>query len=392
MQYSSLRTVAIIVAAGQGARAGGALAKQYQPIAGKPMLWYSMEALLTHPAIAAVQVVIHPQHGALYQESVALLQKSPQTQKLLPPVFGGEQRSDSVRAGMAALGVHTPDRVLIHDAARPFLSHAVIDGILAALTSDVAVVPALALHDTVRRLSDHRWSDVAREGLWRIQTPQAFPFAAFSAVINRAGNATDDAALWLAAGHQLIYSNGDESLRKVTTATDIAWAEQNIPTRSAVGMGFDVHALVPSGDRGTIRLGGIDIPCEYRLHGHSDADVLLHATVDALLGAIADGDIGQHFPPTDARWKGADSALFVTETLKKLRARGGMIQHLDLTLIGEVPKVSPHREAIRTRVAQLLEMPVAHVSMKATTTERLGFTGREEGIAAQAIATVVVPR
>lgn len=388
------RIFALVVAAGTGSRAGGELPKQYQPIAGKPMLRYAVEALATHPAITAVQVVIHPAHAECYRAAFSHDAERELSSKLLPPIHGGEQRSDSVRAGLATLVAHAPDYLLIHDAARPFLSHAVIDRIIEKLSPEHAVFPALPVHDTVRRRDGERWSEVSRDGLLRIQTPQAFPFAAFQNIIAR-GAATDDAAVWLAAGNQLVYVEGEEELRKVTTPNDIAWAEKNArltgTMRSVVGMGFDVHALIPSGAKGMMRLGGIDIPCPFRLEGHSDADVALHALVDALLGTITDGDIGQHFPPGDARWKGADSAVFVTETVKKVRARGGAIQHVDLTIICEAPKIAPHRDAMRACIAKLLDIPLGYVSVKATTTEKLGLTGRGEGIAAQAVVTVTLP-
>lgn len=302
--------------------------------------------------------------------------------------MGGAERADSVAAGLEALAQHNPEYVLIHDAARPFLSHAMIDRILGALSPDVGVVPALAVADTVRRLDGDTWSDVSRDGLMRVQTPQAFPFAALQKIY-ATGAASDDAAIWLAAGRKLAYVAGDEELRKVTTAEDIAWANARAGARRvAVGSGYDVHALIP-GD-GVIRLGGIDIAHTHKLDGHSDADVVLHAVVDALLGAISAGDIGSFFPPTDARWKGANSAIFIEEARAQVAARGGEIQHLDVTIIGERPKISPHREAMRERIAAMLKLPLSHVSVKATTTEKLGFTGREEGIACQAIATVLV--
>jgi 2-C-methyl-D-erythritol 4-phosphate cytidylyltransferase/2-C-methyl-D-erythritol 2,4-cyclodiphosphate synthase len=316
---------------------------------------------------------------------------------LLPPVIGGAERTDSVRAGLAALAQYQPDFVLIHDAARPFLTQAMIGNLIIELTADEAVLPALPVNDTVRRFEGGKWKDVNRAALMRMQTPQVFPYARIRELVDATKKpVTDEAALWLAAGGALRYVDGDEDLRKVTTSEDIVWAEHHASLtrnvrRTAVGMGFDVHALMPSGEKGTIRLAGLDIVHHHTLHGHSDADVVLHAIVDALLGSIAAGDIGSHFPPADARWKGADSAIFVAEAGAQVKARGGIIQHLDVTIIGEHPKVSPHREAMRARIAELLELPLSAVSVKATTTEKLGFTGREEGIAAQAVATVTLP-
>ncbi len=397
------RIYALIVAAGTGSRAGGDLPKQYHALGGRAMLRHSVEALLHHHAIAGVQVVIHPEHYDLYAQSVDGL-------ALLPQVYGGSERSDSVRAGLNALAPHQPDYVLIHDAARPFLSHAVLDALIAKLSPDGAAVPALAAADTLRRHVAGGWEEIPRAGVMRIQTPQAFPFAALRAVasgqchVTGKVNApvtchpspatfTDDAALWLAAGFALDYVHGSEELRKVTTAEDIAWAEKKFTasTRSVVGMGYDVHALVPAGEEGVIRLGGVEIVNAHKLHGHSDADVVLHAIVDALLGTVAEGDIGSHFPPTDARWKGADSRVFMEEARARVAAHGGVISHVDVTIIAERPKVAPHRDAMRAAIAVMLHVPIARVSVKATTTEKLGFTGREEGIACQAVATVSLP-
>lgn len=383
------RIYALIVAAGTGTRAGGDVPKQYQPLGGKMLLEHSAEALAHHPQIAGVQVVIHPKHQAWYNEIRHKL-------TLLPAAFGGAERSDSVAAGLAALAPYNPDYVLIHDAARPFLSAEMINVIIAKLSPQHAVLPAIPVVDTVRHYDKGEWRDVARDGLMRIQTPQAFPFAQLQEIYKNASGATttDDAALWLAAGKKLEYVMGAEELRKMTTAEDILWAEKkNASTRRvAVGMGYDVHALVPAGDNGVIRLGGIDIPSAHKLHGHSDADVVLHAIVDALLGALGEGDIGSHFPPSDPKWAGANSKIFIEEARARVHHRSGVIEHIDVTLVGERPKVAPHREAMREAIAALLHLPISHVSMKATTTEKLGFTGREEGIACHATATVTLPR
>lgn len=382
------RIYAIIVAAGTGSRAGGEVPKQYQRIAGKKLLRYSAEVLAHHPAIAGVQVVIHPNYQAYYNELK-------QHVTVLPAAFGGATRTESVAAGLEALSLYHPDYVLIHDAARPFLSSEIIDGLLEKLTPDRAAVPTLPVADTVRRYAEGAWSEVPRDGLMRIQTPQAFPYAALKKIYETATpGTTDDAALWLAAGHDLAYIPGAEELRKVTTANDMEWAKAHATPlrRTAVGLGFDVHAFVPAAEDGNIRIGGINIPSMKRLHGHSDADVVLHALVDALLGAIGDGDIGQHFNPSDERWRGADSRQFVAEALARVTARGGIIEHVDVTIIGERPKIAPHREAMREALAQMLHLPLAYVSIKATTTEKLGFTGREEGLAAQAVASVSLPQ
>ena len=405
----NLRIYALIVAAGAGARAGGDVPKQYQPIAGKPMLRYACETLSRYPGIMGVLPVIHSDHHALYDAATEGLE-------LLPVAFGGSERSDSVRAGLNALALYQPDYVLIHDAARPFLPGAVLDAIIeklvapAPVTSSVrvvldgvsqphspdhAVVPVLPVADTVRRYQAGVWSEVPRDGLLRIQTPQAFAFAALKKLYEQEVVATDDAALWLAAGLPLMYVTGSEELRKMTTAEDMTADHTHArmrhgARRMAVGMGFDVHELMPSGKH-VMRLGGIDIECEHKLHGHSDADVVLHAVADAIYGALAEGDIGAHFPPSDERLKGANSRMFTEHAAGRIAARGGVLQHMDVTIICEHPKVAPHRDRMRAAIAEQLGIPVAHVSVKATTTEKLGFTGREEGIAAQAVATLSLP-
>lgn len=381
---------ALIVAAGTGTRAGGELPKQYQPIGGKAMLRHSVERLSRHPGITGVQVVIHPEHHALYTHAVEGL-------NLLPPVYGGTERSDSVRAGLNALSLYHPEYVLIHDAARPFLPGAVLDAILDKLAPGHAVAPAIAVPDTVRRLRDGAWEEVSREGLMRIQTPQAFPFDPLKRIYSGNAVATDDVALWLAAGMPLEYIIGSEELRKVTTSADIADAEQRahhahrVGSRIAIGQGVDVHVLMPAGDKHLMRLGGIDISHDHKLYGHSDADVVLHAIADAIYGALAEGDIGAHFPPSDERLKGADSKMFVEHARARLHARNGILQHVDVTIMCEQPKISPHRDAMRTAIAAMLGVPLVRVAVKATTTEKLGFTGRSEGVMANAVATILLP-
>lgn len=374
------RIAAIIVAAGQGVRAGGNMPKQYRRVSGKPMLRHSVERLLSHPHIYSVRVITHPDHAGHYATAVEYL-------RLAPPVFGGAERADSVRAGLAALAEEKPDYVLVHDAARPFISHAVLDRLIEKLDAKTGVVPALPVADTVRR-AGAAWEEVSREGLLRIQTPQAFPYGALMEAMDNAGNVTDEAAAWLAAGHKLEYVQGEEQLRKMTTEEDITAAN---PPRIATGQGFDVHQLMPAGGKHQMRIGGIDIEHDHKLHGHSDADVVLHAVVDALLGALGEDDIGAHFPPNDEKWKGADSKMFVAEAKRLVEARGGSIQHVDITIICEAPKIGPHRDAMRAAIAGMLGLSRSYVSVKATTTEGLGFTGRKEGIAAQAVATLSLP-
>lgn len=380
------RIFALVVAAGSGARAGGKRPKQYQRIAGKPMIRYSLQALARHAAIAGVQAVIAPEHASYYNEAVSGLD-------VLPVVHGGAERQDSVRAGLAALAAHKPDYVLIHDAARPFLPQAVITRILGALGPETGVVPALPVTDTIRRHRAGKWEEVEREGLMRMQTPQAFPFTELLALqAEDVAKFTDDAALWLAAGRRLDYALGDERLRKVTTADDITWAEETAQrtTRVVTGSGFDVHKLVVADGKKSVTLGGVAIAHDKKLEGHSDADVVLHALTDALLGALGEGDIGQHFPPSDAKWKGADSRQFVADAVRRLNVRGGEVSHADITVICEAPKIGPHRDAMRQSIAELLGVARERVNVKATTTEGLGFTGRGEGIAAQATVTLAL--
>lgn len=379
------RIFALVVAAGVSKRAGEGVPKQYRALGGKPMLRYGLEALIDHSAIAGVAAVIGKDHRAYYDEATQGL-------KLLPPVIGGRERADSVKAGLDALASHTPDYVLIHDAARPFLAPVVIDRVVKALRPKEGVVPALPVADTVRRLHKKKWEEVEREHLYRIQTPQGFPFAPLLALQSEdVARFTDDAALWLAAKLPLGYVEGDERLRKVTTAEDMLWAASYAggAARTTVGFGYDVHRLVAGSG---LTLAGINVPHDKKLDGHSDADVALHALVDAILGALGEGDIGQHFPPTDPQWKGADSSIFVAEAVHRVAARGGTIEHADMTIICEAPRIAPHREAMRNAVATLLKVEERRVSVKATTTEGIGFTGKREGIAAQAVVTLSLPR
>jgi 2-C-methyl-D-erythritol 4-phosphate cytidylyltransferase/2-C-methyl-D-erythritol 2,4-cyclodiphosphate synthase len=379
MQHAP-RIAALIVAGGTGSRMDGDLPKPYRLLGGKPLIAYSLQQL-QHPAIAMIQPVIHGEHADLFAQASA-------GYTYLPAVYGGVTRQASVKAGMEALAVHEPDFVFIHDAARPFLSRAMVERIIAALASHEAVVPALPVYDTLRTRAG---SDIPREDVLRIQTPQAFRFPQILQLHRNATHeVTDDAALWLASGGEIYYVAGEESNRKMTTSEDMDWAEAHLPRITKVGMGFDVHRLIPS-ESGAMILGGVHIPSAFALEGHSDADVVLHALVDAMLGAIAAGDIGMHFPPSDARWKGADSKAFVAHALGLLREAAATISHVDITVIGEQPKIHPHRETMRAQLASLLALDSRHVSVKATTTEKLGFTGRGEGLAAQVLVTVTVP-
>lgn len=374
-------TLALIVAAGRGQRAGEGLPKQYRGVGGKAVLRRTVETFLRHPRIDAVQVVIHADDRDLYDAALAGID-------LPAPVIGGATRQESVRRGLEAV---TCERVLIHDAARPFVSGDVIDRVLDALDADDGAIPALAVVDSLRRGNHHVEDEVEREGLHRVQTPQGFRFdAILAAHRNATVEATDDAAVLRAAGGRVALVEGDEMNIKLTTPGDFARAEANLRAAmtSRTGMGFDVHRFGP-GDH--VWLCGIQLPHTHGLIGHSDADVGLHALTDAILGAIGEGDIGQHFPPSDSKWKGATSDRFLAHAAGLVTARGGRIDHLDVTIIAERPKVGPHREAMRQRIAEILGLRVEAVSVKATTTEGLGFTGRGEGIAAQAVATVRVP-
>lgn len=376
------RIAALIVAAGQGARAGGDVPKQFRPVAGKPVLTHAVDALLGHPAIDAVRVVIGAGQGALYDAAIG-------SRPLPAPVTGGATRRDSVIAGLEAIEA---DIVLIHDAARPFLPPAVVDRLIAALQDSDGAVPGLAVADTLARGDGLLGDTVARDGLYRIQTPQAFRRDAILAAHrawDAAREATDDAQVARANGLTVAIVEGDRALEKLTFAADFETLDGTPPMISRTAMGFDVHAFA-AGD--AVHLGGVRIPHDRALAGHSDADVALHALVDALLGTIAAGDIGSHFPPSDPQWRGANSEIFVARARELLAGAGAVIDHVDLTIICEAPKVGPHRDTIRTRIAAMLGLTTGQVSVKATTTERLGFTGRGEGIAAQAIASVRVPR
>lgn len=376
-----MTVAAIIVAAGKGVRAGGTVPKQFASLCGKPMFSHSVTTLFYHPMITQAIIVIgegqHDHVRAIQLENVSFVQ-------------GGAERRDSVRAGLEALEGKGVTRVLIHDAARPFIPNAVIDALLAALDHTPGAVPALPVADTLAQGTEALGDNVPRAGLNRIQTPQAFHFDAILAA-HRAWpadeEATDDAQMLRRAGHTVSLVPGDAMLEKITHPADFAAAEARhaagLISRSA--MGYDVHRL-QAGEE--LWLGGVLIPHDKGLAGHSDADVALHAITDALLGTIGAGDIGMHFPPSDPQWRGAASDRFLDHAASLVRDEGGIIDFIDLTLICEAPKIGPHRDTIRARIAEILKLPVAKISLKATTTERLGFTGRGEGIAAQAVATI----
>jgi len=377
------RIVALVVAAGSGSRAGGGVPKQYRRLGGKTVLAHAVERLRRAGA-QDIRVVIGPGQQDLFDDATAGL-------ALPAPIVGGAQRRISVWNGLEAIAAEGgADLVLIHDAARPFLPRAVWARLLAALGAAPGAVPALPVADTLARGDSALGDTVGRDKIQRIQTPQAFRFDAVLAA-HRAWpggpEPTDDAQMVRAAGLELTLVRGDPALDKLTFEEDFARAEALLAARmtSRTGLGFDVHALAEGEE---LWLGGVRIPHARGLKGHSDADVALHALVDALLGALGEGDIGTHFPPSDPKWRGAPSSRFVEHARALVDARGGRIDHVDLTLVCEAPKIGPHRAAMRARIAALLRLPEARVSIKATTTERLGFTGRGEGIAAQAVATV----
>jgi len=379
--------IALIVAAGSGTRLGGDVPKQYLPLAGRAVLRHSVETFLRHPAISGVRVVISAEHRALYDSAVAGL-------AILPPVPGGASRQDSVRNGLKSLADLRPDRVLIHDAARPFLTGDIIDRTLAALDEAPGVVVAVPVTDTLKRGHDGRVAGtVDRSALWRAQTPQGFRYADIVAAHRQAkGSAmTDDAAVAEAAGLPVKLVMGADDNFKITTAEDLRRAERMLGTAAQefrTGTGYDVHRFAP-GDG--VSICGVRVAHDQSLEGHSDADVGLHALTDAILGTIGAGDLGSHFPPGDPQWRGADSARFLLHAAGLVAAKGGRIAHVDVTLICERPKIAPHRAAMVARIAAILGLDEGRVSVKATTTEGLGFTGRREGIAAQAVATVALP-
>jgi 2-C-methyl-D-erythritol 4-phosphate cytidylyltransferase/2-C-methyl-D-erythritol 2,4-cyclodiphosphate synthase len=379
-----VKVAALIVAAGRGHRAGGPLPKQYLDLAGETILRRTVKSFLDSRVVDIVQVVIHPDDRTLYDASVADLM-------LAPPCHGGESRQESVRLGLEALAGDNPDLVLIHDAARPFVSVRLIAAIVDALSNNEAVIPALAVTDTIKRVDgDSVTGSIDRTMLRRAQTPQGFHYRTIleaHRVLAAVNDLTDDAAVAERMGLDVRIVEGDERNIKVTTPDDVADLSAQ-PLLPCSGTGFDVHRLGP-GDH--VMLCGHRIPHSQGLIGHSDADVALHALVDAILGAIGAGDIGRHFPPSDAKWKGAPSRLFLEEAVRLVREQGGRIANVDVTIICEAPKVTPHVAPMTAVLAEILGIAPRRINVKATTTEKLGFTGRGEGIAAQATASVLLP-
>ena len=382
------KVAALILAAGQGSRAGTDIPKQFRQIGGKAVLAHSVEAFARHPAVGAVYLVI----GSGQQETVRTMIGDGQVTAIIQ---GADSRRGSVRAGLEAIAATGgADRVLIHDAARPFLSPSMIDQLLAALEQAPGAFPALPVADTLVKSTGNIAGDIVdRSGLYRVQTPQAFHFESIiraHRAWDSSREATDDAQMLREAGHDILMVPGDERLEKLTYPQDFARAEAQLAScrTTRVGMGYDVHRLAADEE---LWLCGVQVPHDRGLAGHSDADVAIHAIVDAVLGALSEGDIGSHFPPSDPQWRGAASSRFLEYAANRVTERGGRMEHIDVTIICEAPKIGPHRDAMRQRISEILAISLERVSVKATTTERLGFAGRREGIAAQAVATISLP-
>ena len=377
-----MTTTALIVAAGSGTRVGADMPKQFRLLGGKPVLRWAVESLIRHPALQMVRVVV----GQDQQEQASAALAGLDVGTLIE---GGAERADSVRAGLREI---EGDAILVHDAARPFCPPAVIDRLIASLEFFEAAAPVLPVGDTLARAGKTLCEPIDRTGMVRVQTPQAFRLDALKSAYGRwsGTSPTDETTVVRAAGMTVAAVVGDPALEKLTLPADFERAEQWVAgrLRPTTGMGFDVHAFA---GEGPIMLGGVEIPHSRGLAGHSDADVVLHAITDALLGAAGLGDIGEHFPPSDPRWKGADSSRFLRRAAELLRVKGGTVDHIDCTVIAEAPKIGPYRQAMREKIAEIAGLSVDQVSVKATTTEGLGFTGRREGMAAQAVANVRLP-
>lgn len=383
---TTLPVKVLIAAAGSGSRCGGGIPKQYQMVAGKTVLRHTLEKFLSLPEIVEIRVIINPEDAKAYHAAVTGL-------TIADPVYGGDSRKNSVYNGLEALSDTSGDfKVLIHDAARPFVSPQDIRAVIAALDSHEAATLAKPVSDTLRHDDN---SVVDRDGFWAVQTPQGFHFqaiwSAHQALKDRDGF-TDDTALITDRGAAVHMVETSAPNFKITTQDDMAMAEVllGFGMETFTGSGFDVHAF-DDAPADVVRLCGIDVPHDKKLKGHSDADVALHALTDAILGAIGAGDIGQHFPPSDAQWKGKDSAYFLQEAVRMVHEKGAQIANMDVTIICEAPKVGPHKDAMRQRLSEITGVAVSRINVKATTTEQLGFTGRKEGIAAQAIASIRIP-
>jgi 2-C-methyl-D-erythritol 4-phosphate cytidylyltransferase/2-C-methyl-D-erythritol 2,4-cyclodiphosphate synthase len=387
----SERTAAILVAAGRGLRAGAGGPKQYRSIGGQTVIFRAMEPFCRHPEIFAVQPVVNPDDAVMFNEATSGLRHE-------PPAKGGATRQASVHAGLEALAVNKPDLVLIHDAARPFVSQALISRAIEAAGRTGAAIPAIPVADTIKLIGEtgHVEATPERARLRIAQTPQAFRYEVILDAHRRAAHAgrsdfTDDAAIAEWAGLTVATFEGDVANMKLTTPEDFIREEARLASQLGdirTGTGYDVHAF---GEGDHVMICGVRVPHAHGFLAHSDGDVALHALVDAILGALADGDIGSHFPPTDPQWKGASSDRFLKYAVDLLTARGGRIANLEVTLICERPKIGPLRDAMRARISEITGLDISRVAVKATTSERLGFTGREEGIAATASATIRLP-
>jgi len=381
---------ALILAGGSGSRFGGEIPKQYQALCGIAVLRRAADAFIAHDAVDHVRIVLRAEDRDLYEAAFA-------GADVLPPVNGGASRQDSARLGLESLCELSPDLVLVHAGARPFPYSDLISRVVDGLATYPAVLPALPVTDTIKTVTSEGETvagTMDRSALRRAQTPQGFRYADIVAAHKAASTGpeqTDDAMVAEKAGLPVGIVMGSESNLKITTQDDMQTAERALGAASLItriGTGFDVHKFCP-GDH--VILGGVRIDHDHGLEGHSDADAALHAITDAVLGAIGDGDIGSHFPPSDEQWRGADSAAFLRHAAGLAEARGGTIDNVDVTIICERPKIGPHRDAIRKRIAEIIGVSIGSVSVKATTTETLGFTGRREGIAAQAVAAVRLP-
>lgn len=390
----------LVVAAGRGSRAGAGLPKQYRRVAGEPLIAKTMRAMLASPLIECVTPVIHPDDEALFAQATASLRPDAAL-RIGTPAHGGATRQQSVHAGLEALAASAdarPEIILIHDGARPFASRDLIDRAVHHAKLYGAAIPGFSVTDTIKAVGSNGTivGTPDRNSLRAVQTPQAFIFDLILDAHRRANresrhDLTDDAAVAEFAGHPVFVFEGDVENEKITTNGDFARAEARLHSALLdvrIGQGYDVHAFA-EGDH--VWLGGLKVPHDRTLSGHSDADVVLHAITDAILGAIGDGDIGAHFPPSQAQWKGAASDIFLHDAMSRVAGRGGLVAHIDATVVCERPKIGPHREKMRQRIAEITGLTLDRVAVKATTSERLGFTGREEGIAALAVATVRLP-
>ncbi len=386
--------IAVIVAAGRGARAGAGGPKQYRDLAGRAVIARTASVFLDHPQIDALRIIIHRDDREQYNAAMGELLSCP---ALLEPVFGGAERQDSVRLGLESVEDDGPSLILIHDAARPFIDGETISRVIGALDNHDGAIAALPVYDTLKRSGDNSLIEttVPRDALWRAQTPQGFHYGKILSAHRAAAGQqlTDDAAVAEAAGMKVALIAGSPDNMKITQAEDFGMAETLLGRKKKTmeyrtGHGFDVHAFE---DGDAVVLCGVEIPHDKKLKGHSDADAGMHALTDAILGAIGEGDIGDHFPPSDPQWKGAASEVFLARARDLVAARGGCITHCDVTMMCEEPKIGPHRDRMRGALACILDLDTSRISVKATTTEQLGFTGRREGIAAMATATVALP-